>query len=107
MAQEVQGVMPGLVREGDDGYLMVSQLNHWKLIGAIQELKAENTALQLQNRELDARIMALEESAGLETSGVQQRSRPFDFPLWMIAGGLGLLLVSPGLMLGYRRIRMD
>ena len=46
VAQEVQEVMPGLVSEGDAGYLMVSEINHWKLVKAIQELKMENDDLR-------------------------------------------------------------
>jgi len=38
--------MPELVSEGEDGYLMVSEVNHWKLVKAVQELKAENDALK-------------------------------------------------------------
>ncbi|MCP4751744.1 MAG: tail fiber domain-containing protein [Proteobacteria bacterium] len=42
VAQEVREVEPELVVEGDDGYLKVSQINYWKLVKAVQELKAEN-----------------------------------------------------------------
>ena len=53
IAQEVQEIMPELVREGNDGYLMVSEIKHWKLIKAIQELKAENEALEKKNEGLE------------------------------------------------------
>ena len=46
IAQEVQEVMPELVSIGDDGYLMVSEINPWILLKAIQELKSENDGLR-------------------------------------------------------------
>jgi hypothetical protein len=50
---------------------------------------------------LEARIAALEEDRSLQTGLF-----PFSASImWILAGNLGMLLVTPGLMLGYRRIR--
>lgn len=46
IAQEVMEIYPELVTVGEDGYLMVDEVNSWKLIKAIQELKQENEALK-------------------------------------------------------------
>ena len=81
IAQEVQGIAPELVTEGDDGYFMVEQIGSWELVKAIQELKTENdeqaqTLTQLLPdtsafAETDAKLSALasrvdEVAAGLE-----------------------------------------
>jgi hypothetical protein len=67
----------------------------------VQEKDAEIAALE-------ARIEALEESTRAESKGVPTGLLPFDTSLmWMLAGGLGLLLVILGLALGYRRMRKD
>ncbi|MFW9852641.1 MAG: tail fiber domain-containing protein [Candidatus Thorarchaeota archaeon] len=60
IAQEVQEIMPELVSEGDDGYLMVQQINHWKLVKAIQELQNQIEQLKAENNALDQRIESLE-----------------------------------------------
>jgi hypothetical protein len=53
-------------------------------------------------------MAALEESVGAGAKGTQTGLLPFGTSVvWMITGGLGLLLVTPGLMLGYRRTRRD
>jgi hypothetical protein len=39
IAQEIQQIMPQVVSEDDQGYLMVTEPNVWKLVKAIQELK--------------------------------------------------------------------
>ncbi|OQX00625.1 hypothetical protein BWK69_01080 [Candidatus Parcubacteria bacterium A4] len=54
IAQEVQEVMPELVKIGEDGYLMVSEINSWKLIKAIQELKTENDVLRTRIEKLES-----------------------------------------------------
>ncbi len=46
IAQEVMEIYPELVTVGEDGYLMVDEVNSWKLIKAIQELKQENENLK-------------------------------------------------------------
>ena len=56
IAQEVQEIMPELVSVGEDGYLTVLQVNNWKLIKAIQELKAENDSLKSRIETLETRI---------------------------------------------------
>ena len=89
VAQEVREVMPGIVREGSDGYLMVSEKNHWKLVKAIQELKMENDDLQ-------ARLDALEGGSGVDVGPVEPMSSG-DLPNpWLLFGGLAL----GGLVLG-------
>jgi hypothetical protein len=67
-----------------------------------QEKDTEIAALQ-------ARMTALEESVGAGAKSAQIGGLlPFGTSVvWMITGGLGLLLVAPGLMLGYRRTRRD
>jgi hypothetical protein len=51
-------------------------------------------------------MTTLEESVGAK--GAQSGLLPFSASLmWMLAGGLGLVLATPGLVLGYRRIRKD
>jgi trimeric autotransporter adhesin len=65
-------------------------------------------ALQEHNHQLEARMVALEESVRAEAQGVQTGLLPFSASvMWMLVGGLGLVLVTPGLVLGYRRIRRD
>jgi hypothetical protein len=50
----------------------------------------------------------LEKSVGAEARDGEAGLLPFSASvLWMLTGGLGLLLVPPGLALGYRRIRTD
>jgi len=81
VAQELLEVMPDIVSEGEDGYLMVSQINHWKLVKAIQELKTENDDLQ-------ARLEALEQAG----DGSVSPAGPFSFSgpaPWFVFGGLG------------------
>jgi len=64
-----------------------------------QEKDTEIAALQ-------ARMTTLEETVGAK--GAQTGLLPFSASLmWMLAGGLGLLLVTPGLVLGYCRFRRD
>jgi Chaperone of endosialidase len=72
----------------------------------LEEKDAQIAALQKGNHELEARITALEVSAGTEGKGVQAGLLPFSASvMWTLAGGLGLLLVTPELALGYRRIK--
>jgi hypothetical protein len=74
-----------------------------------EQIKAQQqqiAALQEDSHEFEARMTALEELLGAEAKEVQTGLLPFSASLmWMLAGGLGLLLVTPGLVLGYRRIR--
>jgi len=44
--QEIIEKYPELVHKDNDGYYMVDGINTWKLVKAIQELKAENDALK-------------------------------------------------------------
>jgi len=46
VAQEVMKTRPELIKEREDGILMVSELSQWEIVKAIQEL-AERTGLQL------------------------------------------------------------
>jgi hypothetical protein len=56
--------------------------------------------------EFEAHTAASEQS--IEAKGTQTVPRPFSTSLiWMMAGSLGLLLVTPGLVLGYHKIRRD
>jgi hypothetical protein len=72
----------------------------------LEDRDAQIAALQEDNHEFKARIAALEESVGAK--GAQTGLLPFNASLmWMLAGGLGLLLITPGLVLGYRRFRRD
>ncbi len=48
IAQEVQDIRPELVSTGDDGYLRVSELNHWELVKVAQELITEVDLLKEQ-----------------------------------------------------------
>jgi hypothetical protein len=60
------------------------------------------------NHELEARIGVLEESLVVEAKGVQISLLPFSTSvMWMLASGLGLVLLTPGLALGYHRFRRD
>jgi hypothetical protein len=72
----------------------------------IKTQQQQIAALQEANHEFEARMTTLEESVGAK--GAQTGLLPFSTSmLWMLAGGLGLLLATPGLVLGYRRIRRD
>ncbi len=46
IAQDLLEKYPELVHMDNDGYYMVDGMNAWKLVKAIQELKAENDALK-------------------------------------------------------------
>jgi hypothetical protein len=85
----IQGLY-GIVQE-KDAQIKAQQ----QQIAALQEEKdAEIAALQ-------ARIVALEEAKDVQTGLL-----PFSASLmWMLAGSLGLVLVTPGLVLGYRQVR--
>jgi hypothetical protein len=65
-------------------------------------------ALQEHNHKLEARITTLEELVGAEAKGVETGLLPFSTSaMWVLVGGLGLLIIAPGLVLGHRRIRRD
>ena len=59
IAQETLQTIPELVKNGSDGYLMVSEVNSWKLVKAIQELKQDNDEKQNQIDEQNKRINEL------------------------------------------------
>ncbi len=46
IAQEVLNVAPEMVSLGEDGYYKVKEVNKWKLVRAIQELKGENDLMK-------------------------------------------------------------
>jgi len=48
IAQEIEKVMPELVKVRDDGYLGVSEINSWKLIKAIQEQQKQIDELKAE-----------------------------------------------------------
>jgi hypothetical protein len=74
----------------------------------LKETDTQIAALKEDSRELEARIEALEKVMRIETKDVQTGPLPFSAPvMWTLAGGLGLLLVAPGLALGHRRVRRD
>jgi Chaperone of endosialidase len=75
-----------------------------------EQIKAHEqqiAALQENNHKLEARMTTLEGSVGAK--GAQTGLLPFSASvMWMLAaGGLGLVLAVPGLVLGYHRIRRD
>jgi len=61
IGQEVQEVMPELVKEDENGYLMVTEPNTWQLIKAIQELDSLRKEQQKQIEELKAENEYLKE----------------------------------------------
>jgi hypothetical protein len=67
IAQEMLRTHPELVRMGRDGFYAVEEPNPWKLVKALQELKADNDNLRAANdnetaqiKKLTARLDALE-----------------------------------------------
>ena len=92
---------------GDDGFGTVgteTTINGGDMAGimmiAIQALEKRNAALQQRNDDLEARLAALEQSAGV--SGESTGFSPFGgLTIGLLLGGL--LLVTPGLVIGYRR----
>ncbi len=61
IAQEVENVVPELVRTDEDGYKSVSyEKLSAVLVEAVKELKAENDALRTNNDALEARLARLE-----------------------------------------------
>jgi hypothetical protein len=74
----------------------------------LEERDTELEALQEDNRELETRIETLEKVAGVETKGVQAGRLPFTTSvIWILVSGLGLLVVTPGLVLRCRRTRRN
>jgi hypothetical protein len=74
----------------------------------IEEKDAAIAALQDHNQHLESRMDVLEQAMGIEAERVQTGLFPFRASvMWMLAGGLGLLLVTPGVVLGYRRMRTE
>jgi hypothetical protein len=75
------------------------------------EIVAQQEQIRTQQQEiaaLQARMTTLEESLGAEAREVQTGLLPFSASIvWMLVGGVGLVLATPGLVLGYRRIRRD
>ena len=71
-----------------------------KTTGLLHELEVAHIYID----QLNARLTAMEESLGFETSSDQAGPLPFDTSMlfWMALGGLGLLAT-----LGYRQIRRD
>jgi hypothetical protein len=53
IAQEVKKVAPAMVHEEKGGYYKVEQIDPWKLLKAIQELKEENEALKARIDKLE------------------------------------------------------
>ena len=101
VAQEVEEVMPGIVSEGNDGYLMVAEINHWKLVKAIQELKTENDVLRARLADLEGSVGAPSSPAGLFSSG-------WPAAPWLLWGGLALGgLVLGGLVTGRTGSRVN
>ncbi|MBI2971417.1 MAG: tail fiber domain-containing protein [Candidatus Aenigmarchaeota archaeon] len=69
IAQETAGNYPELVRVGDDGYLIVSELPQPVIIKAIQELKAEKDALKKENRAMKSDIEMLKQEVKVLGNG--------------------------------------
>ena len=60
IAQEMLKTHPELVRMGRDGYYAVEEPNPWKLVKALQELKAANDNQASEIKVLRARLDTLE-----------------------------------------------
>lgn len=69
IAQEMLRSHPDMVHKGADGFYTVDEPNLWKLVKAIQELKAEND-------ELRARVAALESLPHASSAGSDGRPTP-------------------------------
>jgi hypothetical protein len=116
IAEEVGAVIPEVVVYEENG-VDAKAVDYARLVPILVEAVKEQqelledkdsqiAALQADNHEFEARIAALEES--VEAKGTQRGTHTFSTSLmWMMIGSLGLLLVTPGLALGYRRIRRD
>ena len=61
IAQEMLKIYPDLVKEGDDGYLVVSELPQPILIKAIQEQQEMIDELKHENQEIKERVELLEQ----------------------------------------------
>lgn len=75
IAQEVEKTAPELVKEGKDGYLMVSQIPHWKLVKAIQELERTTKEQQAEIETLKEQLRRLEDVRIKWPSARYQRPR--------------------------------
>jgi hypothetical protein len=74
----------------------------------LEEQDVQIAALQEHNREVEARIAALEAALGVEAKEGQTGLSPVNNRvMWIMASGVGLMLGASGLALGYRRIRRD
>jgi hypothetical protein len=99
-AVDYAGLVPVLIEAVKEQQQLLEEKDA-QIAALKQEKDAEIAVLQ-------ARMAALEESLGTEAKGVQGGLLPFSASvMWMLAGGLGLLLVTPGLALGHRRFRRD
>ncbi len=120
IAEEVGEVIPEVVAYEENGE-DATAVDYTKLVPVLVEAVKEQQQL-LEDKDsqiaalkqekdteiaaLQARMTTLEESVGAK--GAQTGLLPFSASLMgMLAGGLGLLLVTPGLVLGYRRLRRD
>ena len=106
IAEEVGKVMPEVVVYEENGRDAVA-VDYARLVPVLIEAVKEQQELveekDVQIAALEARIAALEEGKDVQT-GVFPFS---DSVMWMPAGGLGMLLVTPGVVLGYRHLRKD
>jgi hypothetical protein len=113
IAEEVGEVVPEVVTYDENGKDAIAVDNSGLVQVLVEGVKEQQQLLEEKDAQitsLEARIAALEESVGVEAKDVQAGALPFinSSVMWMLAGGLGLLLVSPGLvLLGYRRIKRD
>ena len=101
-AQNVQHVIPEAVNKDSKGQLTLSDRPIIAaLVNAVKELSAENA-------ELTARLEEVEQAVGLDAAGAQTGVLSIGgTPIWPIVGGLGLLFVTPALVLRYRRNKRD
>jgi hypothetical protein len=118
IAEEVGKVLPEIVIYEENG-IDAKALDYSRLVPVLIEAMKEQqqildeqgaqiAAVQADNHQLEARLAALEEAISGETDGTQTGDLLYsDFMMWLLAGGLGLLLASLGLVLGYRRTRQN
>ena len=103
IAEEVGAVIPEAVAYEANGQ-DAKGVDYSQLVPVLIEAIKEQ---QANIAEQQARIAVLEEAKGIEASNEGTQTVLDNSVIWMIASGLGLLLVTPGLVVGYRRFRRE